>query len=68
MTLEEARDHIGHGVVYDPGHPGVEQGVITSVGFRWAFVRYGSDTHSKATDPGALTLLAITDELAPREV
>lgn len=60
MTLEEARDHIGDGVVYHPYAPAldpVEQGVITSVNHRFAFVRYGSDTGSKATSPELLTLL-----------
>ena len=63
MTLDQARDHIGHGVVYQPprlaGIPGdAEGGVITSVGDLYVFVRYGSDTHPRATAPEALTLLA----------
>ena len=57
MTLDEARAHIGDGVVYRPPHGVVEDGVITSVGDRFVFARYGTDTHSKATDPAFLTLL-----------
>jgi hypothetical protein len=29
----------------------LEDGVITSVNSRFVFVRYGSDTHAKSTDP-----------------
>jgi hypothetical protein len=66
MTLDQAREHIGHGVVYHPMRPGVgggllrdaEDGVITSVGEQYVFVRYAGDQNSKATDPAALTLLA----------
>ncbi len=63
MTLEQARGHVGHGVVYRAPHIGAadqgpEQGEITSVGEQYVFVRYGSDFHAKATDPAALTLLA----------
>lgn len=58
MTLDEARQHIGDGVVYQPlmGFA-AEQGVITSVSAHWVFVRYGL-SGSKATDPDLLTLLA----------
>lgn len=59
MTLDEARTHIGHKVVYRPcnGLDRDEIGVITSVGERYAFVRYGSDEHGKATYPAKLELL-----------
>lgn len=60
MTLEQARENIGNNVTY---HPFVgrkakdcEYGVITSVNDRYVFVRYGSDRHSKATNPSDLTL------------
>lgn len=66
MTLDQASEHIGHGVVYRPMRPGaggglpgdVEDGVITGVSGSHVFVRYAGDGHSKATDPAALTLLA----------
>jgi hypothetical protein len=59
MTLDEAREHIGHGVLYQPsGGFAAEQGVITSVNNRWVFVRYGIDG-SRATDPALLSLLAV---------
>ena len=38
--------------------PVAEEGVITSVGDRFVFVRYGSDHGSKATSAEMLTLLA----------
>jgi hypothetical protein len=60
MTLDEAREHIRDSVVYRPYAPGLdppEMGVITDVSEQWAFVRYGDDRHSKATDPALLTLL-----------
>lgn len=65
MTLDDARQHIGHGVVYRPRHypPDTEQGVITSVNDTYVFVRYGTNTHSKATRPEQLELL--TPEEAP---
>lgn len=57
MTLEEAREHIGHGVVYST-HPGeADGGVITSVNDSFVFVRYGRNGTAKATRPGCLTLM-----------
>jgi hypothetical protein len=59
MTLEEAANAVGRGVVYRPaGAYRSEDGVITSVNDRWVFVRYGVQDGSKATDPADLTLLA----------
>ena len=58
MTIEEARAHIGDGVVYTPAHGEPEDGVITSVNDRFVFVRYGSRQTSAATEPDALFLLA----------
>lgn len=61
MTLDEARQHIGDGVVYDPYAPELdepEEGVITSVNDHYVFVRYGADKGSKATAADRLTLLA----------
>jgi hypothetical protein len=58
MTIDEARGHIGDGVVYRSGTPRAEEGVITSVNARFAFVRYGSQTTTAATDPADLDLLA----------
>ena len=60
MTLTEARQHIDEGVIYWErtwdDHSVVDAGVITSVGQRFAFVRYGDDTGSRATDPAMLWL------------
>ena len=56
MTLGEAREHLGEGVIYRTAD-GKTDGVITSVGDRWVFVRYAGDQRSKATDPGMLRLL-----------
>lgn len=58
MTLDEARDHIGAGVIYEP-YPGApkEDGAITSVNDTFVFVRYVGDRASKATAPELLTLL-----------
>jgi hypothetical protein len=62
MTTAEFGEHVGEAVVYTPAGARRttrrEQGVITSVGAFWVFVRYGADIHSKATDPAHLTLLA----------
>ena len=76
MTLDEAREHTGHKVIYRAGHSPAgegrprlrpdeadlgsvtEEGVITSVGQQYVFVRYGPDVGSKATHPDDLTLLA----------
>ena len=61
MTLDEARDHIGHGVVYRPTVGPAEDGVITSVSALMVFVRYaGSPGTPKATRPEDLELLAAT--------
>ena len=48
MTLNEARHGIGRGVIYYD-HNWLNEGVITSVNDSFVFVRYGSDTGSKAT-------------------
>jgi hypothetical protein len=61
MTLEEAREHVGHGVVYRSGTDLAEDGVITGVD-ALVFVRYKGDRHAKATYPGDLTLLAGSPE------
>jgi hypothetical protein len=58
MTLDDARAHVGDGVVYRPAHGAREQGVITSVNDAYVFVRYGADQGSKATRPADLQLLA----------
>ncbi|QWS68223.1 hypothetical protein SEA_VANLEE_106 [Gordonia phage VanLee] len=57
MTLDECRESIGAGVVYDPGFPGArkEDGEIVDVGPVYAMVRYGSQV--KATPPESLRLL-----------
>ena len=57
MTLDEARSHIGDGVVYTPAHGGREDGVITGVSSRVVFVRYAGDPAAKGTNPADLTLL-----------
>lgn len=57
MTLNEARGHLGNIVVRHTPGGAVEQGVITSVNARFVFVRYGTDTHSKATAAGMLSPL-----------
>jgi hypothetical protein len=54
MTIDEARGHIGEGVVYMPAHGDR----ITSVSDRFVFVRYTGCQHSKATDPADLEPLA----------
>lgn len=61
MTLEQAREHVGHGVVYkrtDDRRRSWEQGVITSVNDTFVFVRYGSQITSAATYPEDLELMA----------
>ena len=63
MTLDEARAHLHDRVVYRPTTPTpgaspaeAMEGVITPVGSLWAFVRYSTDRHNKATDPSQLEL------------
>lgn len=62
MTLAAAHDRIGQKVVYRAPHVGIDQpgeeGVITSVGEIWVYVRFGTDAHSKATHPSQLTVVA----------
>ena len=54
MTLDEAELGIGRLVIYYPGHGSSDEGVITSVGDSFVFVRYGSDIGSLATPAGKL--------------
>lgn len=59
MTLAEARLSINRKVVYRPFPDSpVEEGVITSVGERWVFVRYGNDSGPMATRAEDLELVA----------
>lgn len=60
MTITEARQHIGQGVVYRPHDdaPVVENGTIVRVNDTWVFVLYSGDTTPKATSPHNLELLA----------
>ena len=58
MTLDEARDHIGAGVVYLDGAGQRHDGEIVRVNEHYVFVLYGGDRTPKATPPGCLTLLA----------
>ena len=59
MTLGEALAHIGEPVIYRNVYGQAEQGVITSVGDRFVFVRYpGRAPHGIATHPLDLELLA----------
>lgn len=60
MTIDEARDHVGDGVIYYPCGGPAEDGVITSVNDHYVFVRYTGDRHSKATRPADLLLLAVS--------
>lgn len=60
MTIQECKENVGRNVTYIP-FEGCdsklhEYGVITSVNDRYAFVRYGSDVNSKATNPSDLRL------------
>jgi hypothetical protein len=57
MTLDEAREHIGDGVVYDPSHGTPEDGTIIRVSEQWVHVRYGHQSITKATAAAQLTLL-----------
>lgn len=63
MTLDEARSLLSlpeneRRVRYSRDGWFPEEGVITSVSERFAFVRYEGGTHSKAANPADLTLLA----------
>ena len=58
MTLEEARDHVGHGVLYLPAGGPVEDGVIAGVTAAAVFVRFSGGQHAKSCRPEDLTLTA----------
>jgi hypothetical protein len=58
VTIDEARGHIGDGVVYSTGYAPPEDGVITSVSKSPVFVLYRESLHSKGTRPEDLTLMA----------
>jgi hypothetical protein len=58
VTIDEARAHIGRGVVYTTGYAPPEDGVITGVSASLVFVRYAGNLHAQGTNPADLTLLA----------
>jgi hypothetical protein len=62
MTLNEARAHIGDGVVYRTAYGRTEDGVITSVSDRFVFVRYEGRWQSESTEPASLSLLTVTQD------
>jgi hypothetical protein len=61
MTIDEARAHIGDGVIWRPsggGTDSTEEGAITSVSDRWVYVRFTAALTGVPIDPAYLTLLA----------
>jgi hypothetical protein len=62
VTLDEAREHIGHGVVYASGYNPPENGVITGVSRTSVFVRFEGSLHAQGTDPADLTLAAVVPD------
>lgn len=64
ITLKEARENVGRGVVYrPPGRPdkAPEDGVITGCSSRWVFVRYSTQhpgANGQATAPEHLEFLS----------
>lgn len=64
MTLDEARAHVGSGVVYEMRDGRNEDGVITSVNDRYVFVLYRGDRGSKATEVEHLRFLADQEQSA----
>lgn len=65
ITREEAEAAVGRKAIYRPKHleegQTPEDGIITSVNDRGAFVRYGRDSTSKLTSFEDLELLTIGD-------
>ena len=51
MTLTEAKAAVGQPVIYRPVAWAPEKGVITYVGDKFVYVRYGSKRVSEATSP-----------------
>jgi hypothetical protein len=51
MTRDEAAANIGRLVVYRPLPDVMEEGVITSIGDYYVFVRYGTEQTSAGTPP-----------------
>lgn len=62
ITLDEARQRIGAGVVYRPRPDAPEDGEITEVRPPWVLVRYRGDVGAKATPPEMLDFLTPTKE------
>jgi hypothetical protein len=62
VTLDEARAHIGDGVVYRTGYGRTEDDVITSVSDRFVFVRYEGRWQSESTEPASLSLPTVTQD------
>lgn len=56
ITLDQARELIGHPVEYQPPFGPAGHGVITRVQHGFVYVRYTGYGYAKATDPKLLTL------------
>lgn len=65
MTLDECRDNVGAGVVYDPGYGPREDGMILRVGDLYPFVLFVGDRTAKATPAEHLTLTIPTTPRTP---
>lgn len=61
MTLDEAREHVGHAVAYNPAGGEPEHGTITAASTVYVFVQYPGERGTRATYPGDLTLIAAAE-------
>lgn len=69
MTLDEAKAAPeGTAVIYAPQGGQPEQGWITGTSDTMVFVRYGSDSHSKATRPEDLAFAFVNDAMLARKL
>ncbi len=62
--IKPTKEDIGRGVVYRPSYGDPEDGVITSIGWKFVFVRYASQppgANGQATSAGDLEWLTGED-------
>lgn len=68
MTLDEARSHIGHGVVLKSRTKESAEYVIAAVAFCYVYIRSLSDNHGELVRPQDLTLLGEAEPVEPRDL
>ena len=68
MTFDEARSHIGYGVVHKGRIGESAEYVIVAAAFGYVYIRSLWDNHGELVPPRELTLLSESEPVEPRDL